>query len=90
MPNNNRPIYIATGLMILASVVILLVLALWGMNRPQNAAPSKADSGDVTKCQGNPNAPAKCFDCKKDTNSDQVNVLDFTCFRKYYGQAVGK
>lgn len=42
-------------------------------------------------CQGNPNAPAKCFDCKRDSQTDsQVNILDFSCFANYYGENVGK
>ncbi len=46
------------------------------------------------KCQGNKDAPAKCFDCKKDSSSNssssEINILDFSCFAKYYGKEVGK
>lgn len=46
------------------------------------------------KCQGNADAPAKCFDCKKDSttnaSSSEINILDFSCFAKYYGKEVGK
>ncbi|OGG19225.1 hypothetical protein A2721_00100 [Candidatus Gottesmanbacteria bacterium RIFCSPHIGHO2_01_FULL_47_48] len=42
------------------------------------------------KCQGNVDAPAKCFDCKKDAGtSSEVNILDFACLAKYYGKNVG-
>lgn len=43
-----------------------------------------------TNCQGNGNASAKCFDCYKDSTGDQINMLDYACFVKYYGQNVGK
>lgn len=46
------------------------------------------------KCQGNKDAPAKCFDCRKDatanSSSSEINILDFSCFAKYYGKEVGK
>lgn len=46
------------------------------------------------KCQGNTNAPARCFDCKKDlgpnSSSSEINILDFSCFAKFYGKEVGK
>jgi hypothetical protein len=73
----------------LISLALLVFLLYRGINRPQSAVPSKASEGDVTKCQGNTTAPAKCFDCKKDTSNDQVNILDFSCFQKFYGQDVG-
>lgn len=46
-------------------------------------------------CQGNTSAPARCFDCKRDnigsnTGSSEINILDFSCFAKYYGKEVGK
>lgn len=41
-------------------------------------------------CQNNPAASAKCFSCKKDTPTDQVNIYDFSCFAKWYGATVGK
>lgn len=42
-------------------------------------------------CQGNVNAPAKCFDCKRDNpNDSQINILDFSCFANYFGENVGK
>lgn len=45
------------------------------------------------KCQGNTDAPARCFDCKKDTSvnasASEINILDFSCFAKYYGKEVG-
>jgi hypothetical protein len=51
-------------------------------------------STEELKCQGNPDAPAKCFDCKKDSStnasSSEINILDFSCFAKYYGKEVGK
>lgn len=46
------------------------------------------------KCQGNLQAPAKCFDCKRDSSANsgasEVNILDFSCFAKFYGSTVGK
>lgn len=43
-------------------------------------------TGDI-KCQGNPNSPVSCFDCKIDsTDQSQINILDFSCFSKFYGQ----
>lgn len=51
-------------------------------------SPAVAEEGG--KCQDNPNASARCFDCKKDSEGDQVNILDFSCFAKWYGQDVGK
>lgn len=45
-------------------------------------------------CQGNTDAPARCFDCKRDNTSNagssEINILDFSCFAKYYGKEVGK
>lgn len=46
------------------------------------------------QCQGNTDAPARCFDCKKDSSSSnsssEINILDFSCFAKFYGKEVGK
>jgi hypothetical protein len=46
------------------------------------------------KCQGNVNAPAKCFDCVNDISTkstvSEINTLDFSCFAKLYGKNVGK
>jgi hypothetical protein len=46
------------------------------------------------KCQGNTDAPARCFDCKRDTgpksSTSEINILDFSCFAKFYGKEVGK
>lgn len=44
---------------------------------------------DAEKCQGNVNAPAKCFDCKKDSEADQINILDFACFSRFFGKQIG-
>jgi hypothetical protein len=41
------------------------------------------------KCQGNTNSSAKCFSCKKDAPTDQLNILDFSCFANQYGKNVG-
>lgn len=45
-------------------------------------------------CQGNTDAPARCFDCKRDSStangSSEINILDFSCFAKFYGKEVGK
>jgi hypothetical protein len=49
---------------------------------------------DELKCQGNTDAPARCFDCKRDSGASsltsEINILDFSCFAKYYGREVGK
>lgn len=75
----------------LATVGVTLFLVRRGVQQSQEAIPSRADSGDVTKCQGNSNASAKCFECiKKTGGAEVVNILDFACFQKYYGQNVGK
>lgn len=88
MSNNKIPILV-TGFLLLVSVIILLFFVVRGVGKPQNAVPSKAAETDVTKCQGNSDASAKCFDCKKDaTPSSVVNVLDFSCFTKFYGKSV--
>jgi hypothetical protein len=51
-------------------------------------------SGAELKCQGNTDAPARCFDCKRDnsasSSTSEINILDFSCFAKYYGKEVGK
>lgn len=40
-------------------------------------------------CQGNLGSSARCFDCKKDSETtSQINILDFACFSKYYGKKV--
>lgn len=84
-------LYAITGLFLLASVGVLVFLVARGVNRPQNATPSRAYNSDPGVCQGNPNAVAKCFDCYRDaTASGVVNILDFACFTKFYGQTVGK
>ncbi len=75
----------------LAAFGVTLFLVRRGVQQPQSAVPSRADSGDVTECQGNASAQAKCFDCKKDASaSSVVNILDFSCFTKFYGQNVGQ
>lgn len=56
-------------------------------------SPTPTPTGTVAPevvCQGNVNAPAKCFSCLKDVGGDQVNILDFACFAKWFGQNVGK
>jgi hypothetical protein len=85
-------LYIITGLFLLASLGVLAFLVVRGVSKPQSAIPSQAvgTTTDPTKCQGNPNAVAKCFDCNKDAGASQVNILDFACFTKFYGQNVGK
>lgn len=46
------------------------------------------------ECQGNTDAPARCFDCKRDlgpsSTTSEINILDFSCFAKFYGKEVGK
>lgn len=49
-----------------------------------------SDTTVSTNCQGNGNASAKCFDCYKDTSGDQINMLDYACFVKFYNVNVGK
>ena len=72
------------------SLGIVLFLVNRGVGQEQRAVPSKAAESDTSKCQGNGNSPAKCFDCKKDSGTDEVNILDFSCFTKFYGKDVGK
>lgn len=75
----------------LLSLGVVFFLVRQGVQQPQNALPSKAAEVDKNKCQGNPNAPAKCFECIKKTGGpEQINQLDFaSCFKKFYGQTVG-
>lgn len=75
------------------SLVLLAVLIIKGVQQPQNATKSEAvgTTTDPAKCQGNANAVAKCFDCKKDSGTQsEVNILDFACFKNVYGKTVGK
>lgn len=93
MMRNTKLLYIITGLFLLLSLGVLGFLVVRGVNKPQNATPSQATgttTTDPNKCQGNRDAPAKCFDCQKDAGVSQVNILDFQCFTRYYGQNVGK
>ena len=91
--NNPRlmlPVVIALGAI---SLVLLAVLVFMGVNRPQNAVPSKAvgTTTDPAKCQGNPDPSSKCFKCETGNNKNNpVGILDFSCFAKFYGQTVGK
>ncbi len=93
MPNNNRVPLIVTGVLILVSLGALAFFVVSGINKPQNAIPSHATgtTTDPTKCQGNPNPDPKCFKCETGTNKNNpIGVLDFTCFKNFYGQTVGK
>ncbi len=84
------PLVISLGAI---SLALLAVLVFRGVERPQNATPSQAagTTTDPSKCQGNANPSARCFDCHKDaTDKSQVNTLDFSCFAKFYGKSVGK
>lgn len=76
----------------LVSLAVIVFLVSRGVQQEQRAKDSKAaDVVDLTKCQGNPQAPARCFDCKKDASaSSEINMLDFSCFKNYYGKTVGK
>lgn len=94
MQTNNRfllPLVVALGLISLAIVGFLV----WrGVQRPQNPTPSEAASpnlnSDPNKCQGNPNASPKCFKCETGNNKNNpVGILDFSCFRNFYGKTVG-
>lgn len=89
--NKQLLLFISIILIGLISLGIIFYLVKSGVQKPQNVVPSKAAEGDVNKCQGNVNSPAKCFDCNKDaTASSEVNMLDFSCFTKFYGKNVGK
>lgn len=57
-----------------------------GLTPTPTPTPTRAPIGSY--CQGNPNAPAKCFSCYKDNPQDQVNILDFACFSNRFGQPV--
>ncbi len=92
---NNRfllPLVIALGLV---SLVIVGFLVWRGVQKPQNVVPSQATSpntnSDPNKCQGNPNAAAKCFKCETGINKNNpVGILDFSCFKIFYGKSVGQ
>lgn len=86
----NKQFLLLAGFFFLgASVLLLSVLVARGMGRSQQATPSRA-ADDTTKCQGNKLPSAKCFDCVKDNTNDQINMLDYSCFAKYFNQNVGK
>jgi len=93
MNTNNRfllPLVVSLGVVSLAIVGFLV----WrGVQKPQNAVPSRATANtnsDPTKCQGNPNPSAKCFKCETGTNKNNpVSILDFRCFANFYGKTVG-
>ena len=88
---NSKSLYFLTLLFFLASVGVLFFLLTRGINRSQNAAPSKAAEVDPDKCQGNKNPPPKCFKCEAGSGKNNpVGMLDFSCFAKVYGQNVGK
>lgn len=53
---------------------------------PPNPAPPTQDRAN---CQGNSNPSVKCFSCRKDSPTDQVNIFDFSCFSRWYGNNVG-
>lgn len=87
----SRYLLLLTIFLGLLSLAVVFFLVRQGVQKPQNAAPSKATEVDKNKCQGNPNPSAKCFDCLKDaTDSGVINQLDFaSCFKKFYGKDVG-
>lgn len=76
------------------SLVLIAFIVLRGVKQPQNPVVTRAADSqmkDPGKCQGNKNASARCFDCKKDSETEsQINILDFSCFAKFYGSNVGK
>lgn len=83
------PLVIALGAI---SVVLLTVLIIKGVQKPQNAVPSRAagTTNDPLKCQGNTNPDPKCFKCETGTNKNNpIGILDFSCFGKFYGKTVG-
>lgn len=90
--DNNRlllPLVVSLGTV---SVALIGFLVFRGVMQPQNAQPSKAagTTVDPTLCQGNPNPDPKCFKCETGTNkANPIDILDFSCFAKYYGQRVG-
>lgn len=88
---NSKVLYFLSLLFLLASIGGLFFLLTRGVQRPQNPVPSRA-AGNPLKCQGNTDAPAKCFDCWKETagSVSEVNVVDYSCFAKLYGKDVGK
>lgn len=76
----------------LLSLGVVFFLVRQGVQKPQNAVPSKAAEGDKNKCQGNPDPSVKCFDCLNDkdvSGKGQINQADLSCFKKFYGQNVG-
>ena len=73
-------LYGITFVFLLASVGVLIFLVIRWVQKPQNATPSEAAyNGDPNSCQGNPNAPAKCFDCYKNGTPSQVDITDLLC-----------
>ncbi len=62
--------------------------SIYVFSNPINGGGNNNGGNTGLGCQGNPNAPAKCFSCFKDSPVDQVNILDFACFAKYYGKQI--
>ncbi len=89
--SNHKILPIVSLVLILASLAFLAFFVIRGINKPQNAVPSKAAEVDPNKCQGNPNASAKCFKCESGTSKNNpIGIYDFNCFKNFYGQTVGK
>ena len=86
---NQKILLLAAIFFAAASILGLVVLIERGIGRSQQAVPSRA-ADDPAKCQGNKNPSVKCFDCVKDITHDQINMLDYSCFAKYFNQNVGK
>ncbi len=61
-----------------------------GEDKGSNEAGSANLDGSEVLCQGDSQGRAKCFDCYRDSDSvSEVNIVDFSCFSKYYGKSVG-
>lgn len=56
---------------------------------PPPTIPPPTTPTTTQKCQGNRDASAKCFSCRKDSPDDQINIFDFSCFSNQFGKSVG-
>ena len=82
--SNHKILPIVSLVLILASLAFLAFFVIRGINKPQNAVPSKAAEVD-------PNASAKCVKCESGTSKNNpIGIYDFNCFKNFYGQNVGK
>lgn len=90
------------GLLVVVVVAVLAVIVAREQNRQnvdlrsqatnetvETTSSTSTPSAKETKCQGNSKASGRCFSCKRDDPEDQLNIFDFSCFSKWYGDNVG-